>query len=55
MIGYGHPGSSDYDEIQAVLHRFFQKDAGKDYKVIAFQGQPSGSRHWSMTISRPPD
>jgi ABC-type nitrate/sulfonate/bicarbonate transport system substrate-binding protein len=40
MIGYGHPGSSDYDEIQAVLHRFFQMDAGKDYKVIAFQGQP---------------
>ena len=39
-IGYGHPGSSDYDEIQAVLHRFFQMDAGKDYKVIAFQGQP---------------
>src|SRR5215469_11595746 len=22
-IGYGHPGSSDFDEIQAVLHRFF--------------------------------
>src|SRR4029077_5566140 len=40
MIGYGHPGSSDYDEIQAVLHRFFQMDAGKDYKVIAFAGQP---------------
>jgi ABC-type nitrate/sulfonate/bicarbonate transport system substrate-binding protein len=39
-IGYGHPGSSDYDEIQAVLHRFFQMEAGKDYKVIAFQGQP---------------
>jgi ABC-type nitrate/sulfonate/bicarbonate transport system substrate-binding protein len=40
MIGYGHPGSSDYDEIQAVLHRFFHMEAGKDYKVIAFQGQP---------------
>jgi NitT/TauT family transport system substrate-binding protein len=40
MIGYGHPGSSDYDEIQAVLHRFFQMEAGKDYKVIAFGGQP---------------
>jgi NitT/TauT family transport system substrate-binding protein len=39
-IGYGHPGSSDHDEIQAVLHRFFQMDAGKDYKVIAFGGQP---------------
>ena len=40
VLGYGQPGSSDYDEIQAVLHRFFQMDAGKDYKVIAFQGQP---------------
>src|ERR1700688_1664619 len=40
MVGYGHPGSSDYDKIQAVLHRFFRMDAGKDYKVIAFQGQP---------------
>src|ERR1700684_4017653 len=40
MIGYGHPGSSDHDEIQAVLHRFFQMEAGRDYKVIAFQGQP---------------
>jgi ABC-type nitrate/sulfonate/bicarbonate transport system substrate-binding protein len=39
-IGYGHPGSSDHDEIQAVLHRFFHMEAGKDYKVIAFQGQP---------------
>jgi ABC-type nitrate/sulfonate/bicarbonate transport system substrate-binding protein len=39
-IGYGHPGSSDHDEIQAVLHRFFQMEAGKDYKVIAFGGQP---------------
>ena len=51
MIGYGHPGSSDYDEIQAVLHRFFQMDAGKDYKVIAFQGQPSVSRRWPITTS----
>ena len=40
ILGYGQLGSSDYDEIQAVLHRFFQMDAGKDYKVIAFQGQP---------------
>jgi NitT/TauT family transport system substrate-binding protein len=39
-LGYGHPGSSDHDEIQAVLHRFFQMEAGKDYKAIAFQGQP---------------
>lgn len=39
-FGYGQPGSSDHDELEAVLHRFFQMDAGKDYKVIAFQGQP---------------
>jgi ABC-type nitrate/sulfonate/bicarbonate transport system substrate-binding protein len=39
-FGYGQPGSSDHDELEAVLHRFFHMDAGKDYKVIAFQGQP---------------
>jgi NitT/TauT family transport system substrate-binding protein len=39
-LGYGQPGSSDHDEIEAVLHRFFQMDAGRDYKAIAFQGQP---------------
>jgi ABC-type nitrate/sulfonate/bicarbonate transport system substrate-binding protein len=39
-LGFGRPGSSDYDEIQAVLHRFYQIDAGRDYKVIYFQGQP---------------
>ncbi|MFZ2067495.1 MAG: ABC transporter substrate-binding protein [Xanthobacteraceae bacterium] len=39
-FGYGQPGSSDHDELEAVLHRFFHMDPGKDYKVIAFQGQP---------------
>jgi NitT/TauT family transport system substrate-binding protein len=39
-IGLGRPGGADYDEVQAVLHRFFHMDAGKDYKVISFQGQP---------------
>ena len=39
-FGYGQPGSSDHDELEAVLHRFFHMDAGMDYKVIAFQGQP---------------
>jgi NitT/TauT family transport system substrate-binding protein len=38
-LGYGRPGSADYDEAQAVLHRFFHMDAGKDYKVISFQGE----------------
>ena len=38
-LGYGRPGSADYDEAQAVLHRFFHMDAGRDYKVISFQGE----------------
>jgi len=39
-LGLGRPGGADYDEVQAVLHRFFHMDAGKDYKVISFQGEP---------------
>jgi len=39
-LGYGRPGGADYDEAQAVLHRFFHMDAGKDYKVISFQAEP---------------
>lgn len=39
-IGLGRPGGADYDEVQAVLHRFFHMDAGRDYKVISFQGEP---------------
>jgi NitT/TauT family transport system substrate-binding protein len=39
-LGLGRPGGADYDEAQAVLHRFFQMDAGRDYKVISFQGEP---------------
>src|SRR3974390_1575658 len=38
--GWGRPGGADYDEAQAVLHRFFQMDAGRDYKGISFQGEP---------------
>jgi NitT/TauT family transport system substrate-binding protein len=38
-IGLGRPGGADYDEVQAVLHRFFHMDAGKDYQVISFQGE----------------
>jgi ABC-type nitrate/sulfonate/bicarbonate transport system substrate-binding protein len=50
-LGYGRPGSSDYDEIQAVLHRFFHLDAGKDYKVI-FRASLSASRPWPTMTSR---
>jgi NitT/TauT family transport system substrate-binding protein len=39
-LGYGRPGGADYDEAQAVLHRFFHMDSGRDYKVISFQGEP---------------
>jgi ABC-type nitrate/sulfonate/bicarbonate transport system substrate-binding protein len=39
-IALGRPGGADYDEVQAVFHRFFHMDAGKDYKVISFQGEP---------------
>src|SRR5580700_3318033 len=40
VLGYGRQGGADYDEAQAVLHRFFHMDVGKDYKVISFQGEP---------------
>jgi ABC-type nitrate/sulfonate/bicarbonate transport system substrate-binding protein len=37
-LGYGRPGSADYDEGTLVLRRFFHMEAGRDYKVISFQG-----------------
>jgi ABC-type nitrate/sulfonate/bicarbonate transport system substrate-binding protein len=40
VLGYGRQGGADYDEAQAVLHRFFHMDVGRDYKVISFQGEP---------------
>lgn len=39
-LGYGRPGSADYDEGAAVLTRAFKMDPGKDYKVISFPGEP---------------
>jgi len=39
-IGLGRPGGADYDEVQAVMHRFFHMESGKDYKVISFQAEP---------------
>lgn len=38
-VGYGRPGSADYDEGAAVMLRAFKMDVGKDYKVIAFPGE----------------
>ncbi len=39
-IGYGRLGSADYDEGATYLARFFNMQVGKDYKVIAYQGEP---------------
>jgi NitT/TauT family transport system substrate-binding protein len=39
-LGFGRAGSADYDEGAAVLGQFFKLQAGKDYKVISFQGEP---------------
>ena len=39
-IGYGRLGSADYDEGATYLARFFNLQVGKDYKVIAYQGEP---------------
>jgi ABC-type nitrate/sulfonate/bicarbonate transport system substrate-binding protein len=30
-LGYGRAGGADYDEAQAVLHRFYHMDVGKDF------------------------
>src|SRR5436190_12408685 len=38
-LGYGRPGSADYDEGALVLQRFFHMEPGKDYKIISFQGE----------------
>jgi NitT/TauT family transport system substrate-binding protein len=40
VVGYGRAGSADYDEGSAVMQRAFKMEAGKDYKVISFQGEP---------------
>lgn len=39
-IGLGRPGSADYSEIVVLLGKFFKMEAGKDYKVISFRGEP---------------
>ena len=39
-IGYGRLGSADYDEGATYLGRFFNLQVGRDYKVIAYQGEP---------------
>lgn len=39
-IGLGRPGSADYSEIVVTLGQHFKMELGKDYKVIAFTGEP---------------
>jgi hypothetical protein len=43
-LGYGRPGSADYDEGILVLQRFFRMEAGRDYKVILSGRGGSGRR-----------
>ena len=38
-IGYGRPGSADYDEGEITLGEYFDMNVGRDYKVISFQGE----------------
>lgn len=39
-LGFGRPGSADYSELVVVLAKFFKMEAGKDYKIINFRGEP---------------
>lgn len=39
-FGLGRPGSADYDEAEIVLSKHFGMEAGRDYKVISFRGEP---------------
>jgi len=39
-LGLGRPGSADYSEIVVTLAKHFNMQPGKDYKVIAFTGEP---------------
>jgi len=39
-LGLGRPGSADYEELVVTLAQHFKMQPGKDYKVIAFTGEP---------------
>lgn len=39
-LGLGRPGSADYEEATIVLGQFFKMEAGRDYKIISFAGEP---------------
>ena len=39
-LGIGRPGAADYSELIVVLAKFYKMEAGRDYKVITFRGEP---------------
>jgi ABC-type nitrate/sulfonate/bicarbonate transport system substrate-binding protein len=39
-LGLGRPGSADYSELVVILGKFFGMQAGRDYKIINFRGEP---------------
>ncbi len=39
-LGLGRPGSADYEELVVTLGQHFKMQPGKDYRVIAFTGEP---------------
>ncbi len=39
-LGLGRPGSADYSELVVLLGKFFGMEAGRDYKIINFRGEP---------------
>ncbi|MDP2602844.1 MAG: ABC transporter substrate-binding protein [Deltaproteobacteria bacterium] len=39
-LGLGRPGSADYEELVVTLAQHFKMQPGRDYKVIAFTGEP---------------
>ncbi len=39
-LGLGRLGGADYGEVVVMLGKFFRMEAGRDYKVISFRGEP---------------
>ncbi len=39
-LGLGRVGGADYGEVVVLLGKFFKMEAGRDYKVISFRGEP---------------
>ena len=39
-LGLGRVGGADYGEVVVMLGKFFKMEAGRDYKVISFRGEP---------------